>query len=65
MLSPGKSGPEESRLEDYVVSGLVDFDDVSYDDHAELLYRLAAQVVQHSARTSPTMKYARYSVLLA
>ncbi len=47
VLSPGNSGSEESRLEDYVVSGLVDFDDVSYDDHAALLYKLAAQVVQH------------------
>jgi type III restriction enzyme len=34
------------RLEDYVVSGLVDFDDVSYDSHADLLYDLAGQVVQ-------------------
>jgi len=29
------------------VSGLVDFDDVSYDDHADLLYDLAAQTVRH------------------
>jgi hypothetical protein len=37
----------EARLEDYVVRGLVDFDDVSYDDHRELLYKLAHAVVQH------------------
>jgi type III restriction enzyme len=37
----------EARLEDYVVSGLVDFDDISYDDHADLLYDLATQTVQH------------------
>jgi type III restriction enzyme len=43
----GKGSAEESRLEDYVVSGLVDFDDVAYDDHADLLYDLAGQVVQH------------------
>ena len=43
----GVGGIEEKRLEDYVVSGLVDFDDVSYDDHAELLYDLAAQTVAH------------------
>jgi type III restriction enzyme len=42
-----RGGAEEKRLEDYVVSGLVDFDDVSYDDHAELLYDLAGQTVQH------------------
>jgi len=37
----------EVRPEDYVVSGLVDFDDVSYDEQADLLYNLAGQVVQH------------------
>jgi len=47
ILGVGKGGIEESRLEDYVVSGLIDFDDVSYDDNAELLYDLAGQVVQH------------------
>ena len=47
MLALGRGGIEEARLEDYVVSGLVDFDDVSYDDHADLLYDLAGQTVQH------------------
>ena len=41
VLSLGRGGIEEARLEDYVVSGLVDFDDISYDDHADLLYDLA------------------------
>ncbi|MBD2767602.1 DEAD/DEAH box helicase family protein [Hymenobacter sp. BT664] len=43
----GRDGAEEARLEDYVVAGLVDFDDVNYDEHADLLYDLARQVVQH------------------
>jgi type III restriction enzyme len=47
VLGLGKGGIEETRLEDYIVSGLVDFDDVSYDDHADLLYDLAIQTVQH------------------
>jgi type III restriction enzyme len=47
VVSTGQSGIQESRLEDYVVSGLVDFDDVSYDAHADLLYDLAGQVVRH------------------
>jgi type III restriction enzyme len=47
VLGLGKGGIEEARLEDYIVSGLVDFDDVSYDDHADLLYDLANQTVQH------------------
>lgn len=37
----------EKRPEDYVVSGLIDFPDVSYDDNADLLYDLAGQVVRH------------------
>ena len=40
-------GVEERRPEDYVVSGLADFDDVSYEEHADLLYDLAGQVVAH------------------
>lgn len=37
----------ERKPEDYVVSGLIDFPDVSYDDNADLLYDLAGQVVRH------------------
>jgi type III restriction enzyme len=53
IRSLGKAAIEEQRLEDYVVSGLVDFDDISYDDHASLLYDLAAQTVQHFKRYLP------------
>ena len=41
------SGQTELRLEDYLVRALIDFDDISYDDHADLLYDLAAQMVKH------------------
>jgi type III restriction enzyme len=38
----------EARLEDYLVRALMDFDDISYDeDHADMLYKLAGQVVAH------------------
>jgi type III restriction enzyme len=47
IVALGRGGVEEARLEDTVVSGLVDFDDVSYDDHADLLYDLAGQAVRH------------------
>jgi len=47
VVTMGDGGITEKRLEDYVVSGLVDFDDVSYDDQAELLYDLAAQTARH------------------
>ena len=47
VLGLGEGGIDEARLEDYIVSGLVDFDDVAYDDHADLLYDLANQTVKH------------------
>ncbi len=38
-------GSVEQRPEDYIVHGLMDFDDIDYDAHAELLYDLAGQAV--------------------
>lgn len=35
------------RPEDLLVEALSQYDDVSYDDHADLLYRLAGEAVQH------------------
>lgn len=40
-------GIVENRLEDYIVSALIDLDDISYDEHADLLYELAEQTVKH------------------
>ena len=37
----------EKRPEDYIVRELINFDDVSYDEHAELIYGLAGQAVGH------------------
>jgi type III restriction enzyme len=47
VIGLGKGSIEEPRIEDYIVSGLVDFDDVAYDSHADLLYDLATQTVRH------------------
>ncbi|WP_245969689.1 DEAD/DEAH box helicase [Thiocapsa rosea] len=47
VVTLGQGGFDEARLEDDLVSGLIDFDDISYDDHADLLYDLAGQTVQH------------------
>ena len=47
VIGVGKGGILEQRLEDYVVSGLVDFDDIAYEQHADLLYELATQTVNH------------------
>jgi type III restriction enzyme len=46
-LSMAGQMQREERPEDYVVRGLVDFDDIAYDEHADLLYNLAGQVVTH------------------
>jgi len=46
-LRDGSGIVKETRPEDYLVRGLIDFNDISYDDHATLLYQLAAQVVVH------------------
>ncbi|HIE2371035.1 TPA: DEAD/DEAH box helicase [Pseudomonas aeruginosa] len=40
-------GLKEQRPEDYIVHALVDFDDIDYFTHADLLYDLAGQMLQH------------------
>lgn len=47
VIGVGKGGIKEKRLENYVVSGLVDYDDIDYEKHSELLYDLATQTVNH------------------
>lgn len=42
-----ESGLAEVRPEDYIVHALIDFDDIDYFSHSELLYDLAGQVVKH------------------
>jgi len=37
----------EDRLEDYLVNRLVDFDDIDYEVHSDLLYKLASTVVKN------------------
>jgi len=46
-LKSGDAVVQEARPEDYVVRGLIDYDDVDYDTQAGLLYKLAGQVVAH------------------
>lgn len=45
-LEAGAPAPE-ARLEDYVVRELIDAPDIAYERHADLLYRLASQLVAH------------------
>ncbi len=43
------SPPEKryERLEDYIVEHLADRDDIAYDDHADLIHKLAGQAVRY------------------
>ena len=47
VLGLDRSTNREVRPEDYIVSGLISFDDICYDEQADLLYNLADQVVKH------------------
>lgn len=47
FLQNVNSQSKEDRQEDYLVRALIDFDDISYDDHADLLYDLSGQLVKH------------------
>ena len=38
---------KETRLEDHIVSTLIDFNDISYNDHADIIYDLAGQMVAY------------------
>ncbi|MBD2178459.1 DEAD/DEAH box helicase family protein [Pseudanabaena sp. FACHB-1998] len=38
---------EKSRLENYIVESLAKFDDICYDEHSDLLYDLAGQIISH------------------
>lgn len=46
-LEAGLALSRERRLEDYLVRELMNRDDISYDDHADLLYKLSGQMVTH------------------
>ena len=41
------SQSKELRPENYLLRALIDFDDISYDDNADLLYDLSGQLVKH------------------
>ena len=43
-LARPRGGAREARLENYIVRHLLDYPEVDYDTHADLLYKLAGQV---------------------
>jgi type III restriction enzyme len=44
-LAKAVDDPRESRMEDYLVRFLIERNEIDYDAHADLLYKLAGQVV--------------------
>jgi len=46
-LARSVTGPKEGRVENYIVKHLIDMDQVDYDTQADLLYKLAGQMVTH------------------
>ncbi len=46
-LMASQIGLSEAKPENYIVRALIDYDDISYDDHADLIYGLATQAVAH------------------
>jgi len=55
---------KEERLEDYLVRGLIDYNDISYDDDSALLYKLSGQLID-KLRTYLTSEEDIRNVLLA
>jgi type III restriction enzyme len=48
-VTPARGWSEEPRTENYIVRCLIDFNDIAYDEHADLLYDLAGQAIRHFA----------------
>ena len=46
-LARSIDGAREAQVENYIVRHLIAFDTVDYDSHADLLYKLAGQVIAH------------------
>lgn len=46
-ISWDNDGMKEARLEDYLVRFLIDHDEIDYEDHAGILYRLVGQMIRH------------------
>jgi type III restriction enzyme len=44
-LAKATDDPRESRPEDYLVRNLIDRNEIDYDTHSDLLYKLASQLV--------------------
>jgi type III restriction enzyme len=46
-IGEGSTGHDEPMKENYILKRLFNYDDICYDEHAEILYDLSKQVVTH------------------
>jgi type III restriction enzyme len=46
-LARALAGPKESQVENYLVKHLMDYPQIDYDTQADLLYKLAEQMIDH------------------
>ncbi|PFG64320.1 type III restriction enzyme [Thioclava sp. ES.031] len=53
IISGEEEGETASRLEDYIVARLIDYPEIDYDAHAEILYDLAGQAVAQTRARFP------------
>lgn len=53
VISGEEEGETASRLEDYIVASLIDYPEIDYDAHAEILYDLAGQAVANTRKRFP------------
>jgi len=47
ILSRKKTEETDIRLEDYLIQILMEFEDISYDEHSDILYDLCSQLIAH------------------
>ncbi len=55
-LARSLDGPRETRVENYVIRHLMDFPEVDYDSQADLLYKLAGQMIERLRAYLPTQE---------
>ena len=53
-LARSQDGPRERRVENYLIRYLIDFPEIDYDSQADLLYKLAEQMIEHLRTYLPT-----------
>jgi len=53
VISGEEEGETANRLEDYIVARLIDYPEIDYDAHAEILYDLGGQAVAHTRQRFP------------